>query len=90
MRDWAATLALVGGAEVIHFKGMIDDTNNSFLALYRGGRGRIHTCCWLPGACSTRAQDLLINTPTQGARASGASTFSVFYEPLDMPSFHSP
>lgn len=52
-RDWAATLAQVGGAEVIHFKGKINDTINPCLGHCRGGQGRIHTRCWLPRACST-------------------------------------
>lgn len=50
---WAAALVQVGGAEVIHFKGKINDTINPCLGHCRGGRGRIHTRCWLPRACST-------------------------------------
>lgn len=42
----AATLAQVGGAEVIHFKGKINDTINPCLGHCRGGRGRTHTRCW--------------------------------------------
>lgn len=45
MRDWAATLPQVGGAEVIHFKGMINDTINPCLGHCRGGQGRSHTSC---------------------------------------------
>lgn len=69
--DWAATLALVGGAEVIHFKGLIDDAINSFLAHNIGGWGRIHTCCWLPGAHVHKF--LLIHMPTQGTSATAVS-----------------
>lgn len=49
---------------------------------------------FIPAACylepAARAPNILINTPTQGARATGASTVCVFYESLDMPSIHSP
>lgn len=55
MRDWATAMAQVGGAEVIHFKGKINDTINPCLGHCRGGQGRIHTRCWLPGACGTHA-----------------------------------
>lgn len=39
----------VGGAEVIHFKGKINDTINTRLGHCRGGRGTIYTQCWQPG-----------------------------------------
>lgn len=58
-RDWAATLVHVGGAEVIHFKGKINDAINPCLGHCSGGQGRIHTCCWLPGTCSMHAWALL-------------------------------
>lgn len=66
MRDWAAALAQVGGAEVIHFKGKINDTINPRLGHCRGGQARIHTRCWLPGACSTHAWALLVHSAHTG------------------------
>lgn len=63
---WAAALAQVGGAEVIHFKGKINDTINPCLGHCRGGRGRIHTRCWLPRACSTHThKSVNMHTHTQ-------------------------
>lgn len=39
----------VGGAEVIHFGGKINDTINTRLGHCSGGQGTIYAHCWQPG-----------------------------------------
>lgn len=42
----------VGGAEVIHFKGKINDTINTRLGHCGVGQGTIYTHCWQPDPCA--------------------------------------
>lgn len=54
---WVPTVVQDGGAEVIHFKGKINNTINPCRGHCRGGEGRIHAGCWMPVSCGT---DILI------------------------------